>query len=160
VFFVGKKDGNKRIVQDYQYLNKRTIKDNYLLPLILDLIDTIGTKRVFTKMDLWWGYNNVQVKEKDEWKAVFTMYLEVYKPTVMFFGLTNSPATFQVMMNDILRDLLNTGEVVVFMDNVLVGTDKEKGHNEIVSSLTPGREFFLGGLASTVSCACSYTCPF
>jgi len=64
------------------------------------------------------------------------------------------------MMNDILRDLLNTGEVVVFMDNVLVGTDKEKGHNEIVSGSTPGKEFFLGGLASTVSCACSYTCPF
>jgi len=52
VFFVGKKNGKKRIVQDYQYLNKRTVKDNYLLPLISDLIDTMGTKRVFTKMDL------------------------------------------------------------------------------------------------------------
>jgi len=52
VFFVGKKDGKKRMVQDYQYLNKGTVKDNYLLSLILDLIDTIGTKRVFTKMDL------------------------------------------------------------------------------------------------------------
>jgi len=135
VFFVGKKDGNKKIVQDYRYFNKRTIKNNYPLPLILDLIDIIGTKRVFTKMDLWWGYNNVQVKKGDEWKAVFTMYLEVYKPTIMFFGLTNSPATFQVMMNDILRDLLNTGEVVVFTDNVLVGTDEEKGHNEIVEEV-------------------------
>jgi len=52
VFFVGKKDGKKRMVQNYQYLNKGTVKDNYLLSLILDLIDTIGTKRVFTKMDL------------------------------------------------------------------------------------------------------------
>jgi len=52
VFFVRKKDGKKRMVQDYQYLNKGTVKDNYLLSLILDLIDTIGTKRVFTKMDL------------------------------------------------------------------------------------------------------------
>jgi len=59
IFFVEKKDEKKRIVQDYQYLNKRTIKDNYLLPLILDLIDTMGTKRVFTKIDLHWGYNNV-----------------------------------------------------------------------------------------------------
>jgi len=59
IFFVERKDEKKRMVQDYQYLNKRTIKDNYLLPLILDLIDTMGTKRVFTKIDLHWGYNNV-----------------------------------------------------------------------------------------------------
>jgi len=59
VFFVGKKNGKKRMVQDYRYLNKGTVKDNYLLSLISDLIDTIGTKKVFTKMDLRWGYNNV-----------------------------------------------------------------------------------------------------
>jgi len=59
VFFVGKKNKKKRIVQDYWYLNKETVKDNYLLPLISDLIDTMGTKRVFTKMDLQWEYNNV-----------------------------------------------------------------------------------------------------
>ena len=52
VFFVGKKDEKKRIVQDYRYLNKGIVKDNYPLPLISDLIDTMGTKRVFTKMDL------------------------------------------------------------------------------------------------------------
>jgi len=56
---VGKKDEKKRIVQNYRYLNKGTIKDNYLLSLILDLINTMGTKKVFTKMDLHWGYNNV-----------------------------------------------------------------------------------------------------
>jgi len=94
VFFVGKKNGKKRMVQDYQYFNKGTIKDNYPLPLISDLINTMGMKRVFTKMDLRWGYNNVLVKEGDEWKAAFTMHLGVFEPTVMFFGLTNSPATF------------------------------------------------------------------
>jgi len=52
VFFVGKKNGKKRMVQDYQYLNKGIVKDNYPLLLISDLINTIGTKRVFTKMDL------------------------------------------------------------------------------------------------------------
>ena len=52
VFFVGKKNRKKRIVQDYRYLNKETVKDNYLLPLILDLINTIDTRKVFTKMDL------------------------------------------------------------------------------------------------------------
>jgi len=66
VFFVGKKDGKKRMVQDYRYLNKETVKDNYPLPLILDLINTMGTKKIFTKIDLCWGYNNVQIKERNE----------------------------------------------------------------------------------------------
>ena len=66
VFFVPKKDGKKRMVQDYQYLNSWTVKNNYLLPLILDLIDSIGKKRIFMKMDLHWGYNNVRIKEGDE----------------------------------------------------------------------------------------------
>jgi len=52
VFFVGKKNGKKRMVQNYRYLNKWTVKNNYLLPLILDIIENIGIKRVFTKIDL------------------------------------------------------------------------------------------------------------
>jgi len=132
---VEKKDGKKRMVQDYRYLNKGTIKDNYPLPLISDLIDTMGTKKVFTKMDLRWGYNNVWMKEEDKWKAVFTIHLGVYEPTVMFFGLTNSPATFQAMMNNILRDLINIGEVATFMNDILVGTEDEKKHNEIVEEI-------------------------
>ena len=72
VFFIPKKDGKKRMVQDYQYLNSWTIKNNYLLPLILELIDSIG-KKVSTKMNLRWGYNNVRIKEGDEWKAAFSM---------------------------------------------------------------------------------------
>jgi len=93
VFFVLKKDGKKRMVQDYRYLNSWTIKNNYPLPLISDLIDSIE-KKVFTKMDLRWGYNNVRIKEVDKWKAAFSMPEESFEPMVMFFGLTNSPATF------------------------------------------------------------------
>ena len=52
VFFIGKKNGKKRIVQDYKYLNKGTVKDNYPLPLILDLINTMGMKKIFTKINL------------------------------------------------------------------------------------------------------------
>ena len=66
VFLVGKKDGKKRMVQDYRYLNKETIKNNYPLPLISDLIDTMGTKKMFTKIDLRWGYNNIWIKEGNE----------------------------------------------------------------------------------------------
>ena len=70
------------------------IKNNYPLPLILDLIDSIGKKKVFTKIDLRWGYNNVRVKEGDEWKAAFLMPEGLFEPIVMFFRLTNSSATF------------------------------------------------------------------
>ena len=94
VFFVLKKDGKKRMVQNYWYLNSWTVKNNYLLPLISDLINSIRKKKVFTKMDLCWGYNNVRIKEGDEWKAAFLTSEGSFEPMVMFFGLTNSPATF------------------------------------------------------------------
>ena len=66
VFFVGNKDGNKRIVMDYHNLNNQTIKNNYPLPLITELIDNMGNKKVFTKMDLRWGFNNIRIKEVNE----------------------------------------------------------------------------------------------
>ena len=66
VFFVGKKDGRKRIVMDYHSLNEQTIKNNYPLPLITDLIDNMGSKKVFTKMDLQCGFNNVRMKKRDK----------------------------------------------------------------------------------------------
>ena len=135
VFFVGKKDSKKRMVQDYRYLNEWTIKNNYPLPLISDVLENIGTKKLFTKMDLRWGYNNVRIKEGDEWKAAFTTPEGSFEPTVMFFGLTNSPATFQAMMNELLRDLINTGKIVVFIDDVIVGTETEEGHDELVAEV-------------------------
>jgi len=135
VFFVPKKDGKKMMVQDYQYLNSWTIKNNYLLLLILDLIDSIGKKKVFTKMDLQWGYNNVRIKEGNEWKAAFLTPEGSFEPMVMFFGLTNSPAMFQAMMNDLLRDLVVEEKVAVFIDDVMVVTETEEGHNEIVEEV-------------------------
>ena len=135
VFFVGKKNSKKRMVQDYRYLNEWTIKNNYPLSLILDIVENIGTKKVFTKMDLRWGYNNVQIKEGDEWKAAFMTPEGSFEPTVMFFGLTNSPATFQAMMNKLLRDLINTGKVAVFIDDVIIETESEKGYDELIAEV-------------------------
>ncbi len=63
--------------------------------MISDVLENIGMKKIFTKMDLWWGYNNVRIKEGDEWKTAFIILEGSFKPTVMFFGLTNSPATFK-----------------------------------------------------------------
>ena len=92
-------------------------------------------KKVFTKMDLRWDYNNVRIKEKDEWKAAFTTLEGSFKPMVMFFRLTNSPAIFQAVMNELLRDLINTGKVVAFIDDIIVRIETEEGHNEIVTKV-------------------------
>ena len=66
---------------------------------------------------------------------MFMMPEGLFEPMVMFFGLTNSPATFQAMMNELLRDLINTGKVATFIDDVIVGTETEKGHNELVAEV-------------------------
>ena len=93
-FFIKKKDGKLWPVQDYQWLNKWTIKNCYPLPLISKLIAQVQNAKLFTKADIWWGYNNVCIKKGDEHKAVFITNQGLFEPTVMFLGLTNSPVTF------------------------------------------------------------------
>jgi len=134
---MSKKNEKKRIVQDYQYLNSWTIKKNYILPLISDLIDNIEKKKVFIKMNLRWGYNNVRIKEGDEWKIVFIFSTpeSVYELTVIFFRLTNSPATFQTIINDLLKNLIEIGDVAAFIDDVIVGMEIKEEHNDIVEEV-------------------------
>jgi len=85
-------------------------------------------------------YNNVQIKKGDKWKAAFITIKELFEPTVIFFGLMNSAATFQMIINKILWDLINTREVVSFIDDVIIRTEKEKEHDkavkEVVKQLT------------------------
>ena len=93
VYFVAKKDRKRRMIQDYHHINQQTVK-RYSLPLIADILDGVEKKKVFTKLDLRWGYNNVRIKKDNEWKAVFTIHIRAYKPIIMYFGLINSPAIF------------------------------------------------------------------
>ena len=86
-------------------------------------------------MDLKWGYNDIWIKERDKWKAVFTISEGSFEPAVMFFGLANSLVTFQTMMNKILQDLLNTRKVAGFIDDVIVGIGIEEKYNEIVEEV-------------------------
>jgi len=83
-------------------------------------------------MDLRWGYNNMRIKEGNEWKAAFITPERSFEPMMMFFGLTNLPATFQAMMNELLRDLINTEKVAAFINDVIIGTEAEEGYNELV----------------------------
>lgn len=133
-FFVKKKDGGLRPIQDYRKLNAITIKNRYPLPLISELVDKLKGAKWFTKLDVRWGYNNIRIKEGDEWKAAFLTNRGLFEPTVMFFGLTNSPATFQTMMDEIFRELLQEGIMLVYMDDILIYTrsDNIEDHHRAV----------------------------
>ena len=135
VFFVSKKNGEKRMVIDYHNLNNQIVKNNYLLLLITDLIDNIESKQVFTKIDLQWRFNNVRIKEEDKQKEAFTIHVGFFEPTVIFFGMMNLPAMFQAIINKILRDMINERKVVAFVDNILVGTETKEGYNEIIEEV-------------------------
>ena len=102
------------------------------MPLISELVAKLRGAKHFTKLDIRWGYNNVRIREGDEWKAAFRTNRGLFEPLVMFFGLTNSPATFQTMMNDILRELINEGHVVVYLDDILIFTETLEEHRKIV----------------------------
>lgn len=131
VFFIKKKDGSLRLIQDYRKLNEVTVKNRYPLPLISELVDKLRGAKYFTKFDVRWGYHNVRIKEGDNWKAAFVTNRGLYKPKVMYFGLTNSPATFQSLMNHIFRDLIAAGVVAVY----LVFKKDLKRHREVVEEV-------------------------
>jgi hypothetical protein len=131
-FFIKKKDGSLRPVQDYRKLNELTIKNRYPLPLISELVDSLQNAKYFTKLDIRWGYNNVRIKEGDEFKAAFRTNRGLFEPLVMFFGLTNSPATFQNMMNDIFRDLVAEGHVLIYLDDILIFSKTFEEHQALV----------------------------
>ena len=119
-FFVDKKDGKLCPCQDYRYLNDWTVKNAYPLPLISDIMDKLVGAKYFTKFDMRWGYNNIRIKKGDEWKAAFKMNKGLFEPTVMFFGLCNSLATFQAMMDSIFKKLVDRNIIIVYMDDILI----------------------------------------
>ena len=94
------------------------------------LIDRLRGCTLFTGMDVEWGYNEVLIKEEDRWKAAFITNKGLFEPTVMFFGLTNSPATFQTMMNTIFRDLIDGGSITIYMDDIAIHTGRKEGETE------------------------------
>jgi len=132
VFFIKKKNGSLQLVQDYRALNSMTVKNKYPLLLISELVFQLCGATYFTKLDVHWGFNNICIKPGDEWKAAFRTNRGLFKPLVMFFGMTNSLATFQTMMNDIFRNLIAEGIVVVYLDNILIFTKTEEEHVQAV----------------------------
>ncbi|KAF8749397.1 Chromo (CHRromatin Organization MOdifier) domain [Rhizoctonia solani] len=131
VMFVPKKDGSRHLVVDYHCLNNRTKKNVYPLPCPDDLMAQLCGAKVFTKLDLQWGYNNVCVKEGDKWKTAFRTKYGLYKSLVMTFGLTNAPAAFQHFMNNLFKDLLDVC-VIIYLNDILIYSKDDATHNQHV----------------------------
>ena len=134
-FFVKKKNGSLRPVQDYWWLNKATIKKKYPLPLIQELIDKVQEAKYFTKLNIRWRYNNVRIREGDEWKAAFQTNRGLFEPLVMYFGMCNSPTTFQLMMDMLFCELIISGKIVIYMDDILIFTQTIEEHRSIVQQV-------------------------
>ena len=101
------------------------------MPLISELIYDLAEKRLFSKFDIRWGYNNICIKEGDEYKAAFKTSEGLFEPTVMFFGLTNSPATFQTMMDDIFQEEVAQGWLRIYMDDMIIATEDDEVLHEL-----------------------------
>ena len=121
-FFIPKKDGTLCPCQDYCYLNSHTGWNAHPLPLIPKLIDDMKESTLFTKFDIHWGYNNICIKEEDQWKATFITSMGLFEPTVMFFGFCNAPPTFQAFMNYIFANMLQEKWLKIYMDDLGIHT--------------------------------------
>ena len=124
------------------------VKNTYPLPLIKELIIQLINKKWFTKLDIHWEYNNICIKDGDQWKTTFKTNRGLFECMVMFFGLTNSPVTFQTMMDALFREKIAAGRVVIYMDNILIITESDdiNDHIEMVTrvlSILEANDLFL-----------------
>ena len=101
------------------------------MPLISELIYDLAEKHLFSKFNIHWGYNNIRIKEGDEYKATFKTSEGFFEPTVMFFGLTNSLTTFQTMMDDIFQEEDAQGWLHIYMDDMIIATEDNKVLHEL-----------------------------
>ena len=132
ILFVPKKEGRGLCLYvDYRGLNKVTILNRYPLPLMNELDVRVRGAKIFTKLHLKSGYNLIWIKEGDEWKTAFRTRYGLFEYKVMPFGLANAPATFQNMMNEIFRDMIDLG-IVIYLDDILIYTENKQDHVALV----------------------------
>ncbi|KAK1911204.1 hypothetical protein P3342_011806 [Pyrenophora teres f. teres] len=139
--FVPKKDGKLRLCVDYRKLNDITIKNRYPLPNITELRDRLSRAKIFTALDLRDGYYLIRIAKGEEWKTAFRSRYGHYEYTVMPFGLTNAPATFQELINNVLRAHLDIF-VIAYLDDILVYSETLEDHVEHVKTVLRALEQF------------------
>jgi hypothetical protein len=127
VLFAKKKNGGLRLCIDYRALNKLTVKNKYSLPMVSDIFDRLHGAKYFTSIDLFSGYHQVRLNDEDIHKTAFNTRYGHFEWLVLCFGLTNAPSTFQRLMNDIFRDLLDDF-VVVYLDDILIFSRTKEDH--------------------------------
>ena len=132
LFFVIEKTGKIRMVFDYRALNKLTVKNRCALPNIPETLARLREAQIFTKIDLQSGYHLIRMKEGDEHKTAFRCRYGHFEFLVMPFGLCNAPATFQTLMNEIFKDVLDQF-LVVYLDDILVYSRNLEEHTEHLS---------------------------
>uniref|UniRef100_A0A8C6LLQ0 Gypsy retrotransposon integrase-like protein 1 n=1 Tax=Nothobranchius furzeri TaxID=105023 RepID=A0A8C6LLQ0_NOTFU len=118
-FFMKKKEGGLQPCIDYRGLNKITVRDRHPLPLMTTALDVVSQSTIFTKLDLCSAYNLVRIKQGDEWKTTFITPTGHWEYLVMPIGLCNSPAVFQRLITDVLRDMLGRW-VFVYLDDIMI----------------------------------------
>src|SRR5712672_1312200 len=134
-FTVKKKDGTLRIVHDYRRLNEFTVMDVTPLPRILSILKDLRGKTLFSKFDIWSGYNNIQIRREETYKMEFKMNKGLYEWIVLPFGLCTAPATFTRLLNEVLQPLYAKypGKFHHYMDDciIMTGPREEALHEEI-----------------------------
>ncbi|SPC67452.1 uncharacterized protein UHOD_11751 [Ustilago sp. UG-2017b] len=134
ILFVKKKDGSLRLCVDYRGLNRITIRNSYPLPLIDELLDRLHEARFFTCINLRGAYNLLRIAKGDEWKTAFHTRYGLFQYNVMPFGLTNAPASFQHLMNDTFKDMLDRS-LIIYLDDLLIYSSTLKQHQGHVSAV-------------------------
>nr|GEX97509.1 putative reverse transcriptase domain-containing protein [Tanacetum cinerariifolium] len=134
VLFVKKKDGSFRTCIDYRELNKLTVKNQYLLPRIDDLFDQLQGSSVYSKIDLWSGYYQLQIREEDISITAFQTRYGHFEFQVMPFGLTNAPVVFMDLMNRVCKPYMDKF-VIVFIDDILIYLKNKEDHEEHLKTI-------------------------
>ncbi|XP_057197795.1 bone morphogenetic protein 5 isoform X2 [Triplophysa rosa] len=133
-FFIQKRDGSLRPCIDYRGLNEITVKNKYPLPLMSSAFELLQGARVFTKLDLHNAYHLVRIREGDEWKMAFNTPSGHYEYLVLPFGLTNAPAVFQSLINDVFGDMINRF-VFVYLDDIQIFPPSLQEHTQHVGEV-------------------------